>query len=543
MDKKLVSFIVTVALLIGLLAVAMLDIPMGEKRGGNDTEELLTETVHDKESIYLWYTDENLTNFLNAAAVTYNEENNTRIVPMLQSPIQYLEAVNKSTIENDSPDIYIISHDSLGRAYMAGLAKPIEMAPAEYDNIYKSPARNAVTYKDMMLGYPLNFETGALLYNKTYLESMAVTALDRIAIETAVSEGIQKTADTPATPSPTLTPTPKPSPSESAKPTSNAPTPKPTATPTPTATPEPTPTPTPIPYTQEEINAKLKELLPLTMDDITNLADSYDAPEGVESFINWDVNDVFFNYFFIGDAIDVGGEAGWDTSIIDIYNENAISSLEAYQNMNQFFSISTDECDYEKVIQDFMDGKIIFTIATTDAISRLEQAKADGSFNYEYGVCMIPDMTEELETKSMSVTNAVAVNPFSNHMEAAEEFARFLTTEYAAELYQRSGKLPVTKSVKYDLDEFNIYVDEYNYSAPIPKMMETSNFWVELEAVFADVWDGDDANDRLKALAEDMIFRVTGEKTSLPHIEVVKEEEEIEYFDEEELTREAQNEE
>jgi len=75
----------------------------------------------------------------------------------------------------------------------------------------------------------------------------------------------------------------------------------------------------------------------------------------------------------------------------------------------------------------------------------------------------------------------------------------------------------------------------------VPKMVETSNFWVELEVAFAQIWDGADANDRLRQLSEKIMTQVTGE----PYTETIIEEEEeaaeeIEYLDEEELRREAQ---
>lgn len=115
---------------------------------------------------------------------------------------------------------------------------------------------------------------------------------------------------------------------------------------------------------------------------------------------------------------------------------------------------------------------------------------------------MIPEMSENIDTRSLSITNCVVINPFSNHDEIAEDFARFLTTEYAGLLYSRSGKVPATANVEYDYPAFSVFALEYGYSMPLPKIMQTSNFWVELEAVFSDVWDGDDANARLKQLAE-----------------------------------------
>ncbi len=77
----------------------------------------------------------------------------------------------------------------------------------------------------------------------------------------------------------------------------------------------------------------------------------------------------------------------------------------------------------------------------------------------------------------------------------------------------------------------------------MPKMVETSNFWVELEIAFAQIWDGADANGRLKELSEQIMTQVTGEPYMETAIEEeTEEEEEVEYLDEDALREEAQSE-
>ena len=162
-----------------------------------------------------------------------------------------------------------------------------------------------------------------------------------------------------------------------------------------------------------QIAERTQALIPGTVDEILSFADSYNAPEQVEAVFRWDVSDIFYNYFFIGNYVDVGGPHGDDEEQIDIYNLDAIRCLTAYQELTRYFSIDPEEVSYESVAQEFLDGKLVFTIATTDMIFRLEEAAADGSFPYEYGVARVPDIDSELITRSLSVTNAVVVNGYS----------------------------------------------------------------------------------------------------------------------------------
>lgn len=111
------------------------------------------------------------------------------------------------------------------------------------------------------------------------------------------------------------------------------------------------------------------------MDGILTFADSYDAPETVEAVFKWDVSDIFYNYFIVGDSISVGGINGDDAGTIDIYNQKSVECMTLYQQLNQFFSIDTKAVTYDSVLSEFMEGKIVFTVATTDAIGKLEKGK------------------------------------------------------------------------------------------------------------------------------------------------------------------------
>ena len=470
---------------VGIIAIAAA-LTFGIAKSGRQMTEKQDNTVFTggKETLYLWYTDEALTSYLSSAAVTYNETHDVRIVPVLESGLEYLEKINQASLETNAPDLYILSHDSLEKAYLAGLAS--EVKPSEegfMENAYIETGLQAATYKDKILGYPFYFETSALLYNKTYLEDMAKKLLEE--------EGNQAAAEA-----------------------------------------------------AEQIDAKVQEILPATIEDIKTFADEYDAPEQVEGVFKWDVTDIFYNYFFVGNAINMGGEAGWDTTQIDIYNLDAIKNLRVYQELNQFFSIETSESSYDAILDEFMAGKMVFTIATTDAVYKLENAKSEGVFAYDYGIALTPDIDEETKSRSLSMTNCVVVNGYSENKEAANDFASFLTTQYNDSLYTRSDKVSAAKEVSYEYAALNEFASEYEESVSMPKMVETSNFWVQLEVAFSQIWNGADANEKLKGLSEQIMSQVTGETYEEEYLEEPKEqEEETEYLDEDYYRQEAMEEE
>lgn len=462
----------------------------------------------DKDSLVIWYTDETLTDYLNYACVSFNEKYGIRVVPRLQSGDAYLEQINEASVKDEGmPDMYLTTNDMLERAYLTGLTSQIQDNNSIVSSRYfPEAALQAVTYKDKLVAYPLYFETSALLYNRSYLYEMAknqVLAEESTEPEEIGGELIEESEDEEIT-------------AEEAAYAA---------------------------MTQDEkIEYKIEQAVPDNFDQLLEFANTCDAPQNVETIFKWDVKDIFYNYFFVGNYIDVGGPNGDDINSINIYNIDAINALTLYQNMNQFFSFDYEDISYNSVLDEFLEGKLVFTTATTDSIKRIEQAKQEGSFEYEYGVTQIPDINQFLSSRSMSVTDVVAVNGYSDKKSSANEFARYLTVDYVHNLYEMTGKLAACSTVKYDNDAVDGFVSEYSDSVPVPKMMAASNYWLQAEITFSNIWAGKTVSKELQSLSEQIKKQVTGMEISEEYIDVPIEEEDVEYYDEETLKQQAMEE-
>ena len=50
------------------------------------------------DTIYFWYSDESMTNFVNSAAVSFGEREGVHVIPVLTSDSEYVEALNRASI-------------------------------------------------------------------------------------------------------------------------------------------------------------------------------------------------------------------------------------------------------------------------------------------------------------------------------------------------------------------------------------------------------------------------------------------------------------
>jgi len=464
--KKTLSLI-----LILLLAAGMLITAATTKK----TEYVeTTSLIAPKQTIQMWYTDEALTDYLESAAVAFYEKSDIRVILTKVSGLEYIDKIYTQSVKGkDYPDVYITSNDLLEKAYLSGTACEIKDDKLVVSEVnFPETAIRAVTCRDKILGYPFSFETSVLLYNKTYLEDYVTEMANEVATEDSTDE--EGTSQDTTNNASTVGDLPL------------------------------------VTLTDAEKEQKVSEILPKSIADILTFSESYNAPESMDAIFRWDVTDIFYNYFFIGSSMNVGGPNGDDKEYIDIYNTNTIKSLQVYQELNQFFAIDTEEINYDLVLEEFMAGKILYTVVTTDAVAKLEKGIADGSFAYKYGMIEIPAVNDTIKSAGLSVTNAVVVNGFSSEKDAANGFAGFLTGEYEDTLYQRTGKVPANKKVVFENKNLNAATQEYAHSVPITKMIEASNFWIQLEIVFTQAWRGEDANTLLKNLSEQIMTQVKG---------------------------------
>ena len=512
--KRLITILIIVLCAGGVYAAGHFGLTM---RHNEETEAEEDSLFTRRETIYLWYTDEALTDYLNSVAVAYSEyQDAVRVMPVYTSGREYLETVNQAALHTEEvPDLYIISNDSLEKAYLAGLASEVRLPEGTLtmEQWYPETAVRAVTYRDKQIAYPFYFETSCFLYNRTYLEDWARAQIEAQQDMEEAQEAQQQADEASEAGTDTAGEEGAAADGESAGQEEGA--------------------AEASGSMEDAVAARVEQALPDTIDDILTFAYEYDAPEQVEGVFKWDVSDIFYNYFFVGSAIDVGGPNGDLADSIHIYNENAIKCMRVYQDLNQFFSIDTKEISYDGVLQEFMDGKIVYTVATSDALSKIETAKAEGNFAYEYGISMLPDVSDELASASLSVTQCVVVNGYSEKKDMANDFAVYLTQHASDTLFDRTGKLPVGNvGDTYADANREAFLQEYKSSVPMPKMIETSNFWVELEITFARIWGGEDANSGLKALSEKIMSQVVGGEYEEEYIDLSEEVVE-EYVDEE----------
>ncbi|MCR4895428.1 MAG: extracellular solute-binding protein [Lachnospiraceae bacterium] len=446
-------------------------------------DDLVQETAKGSETIYFWYTREELSDVIGSAAVSFGQENGVRVIPVLAAENEYPEQLYAASVSGERcPDAYLLPSNLLEKAYLAGMAVDLASVTGtdplasqeEADNGTASltcpeALLNAGTYEGKLLMRPLSFDTTVLVYRTEdpvrWAHQAAVSELT--AIDMDIADGITDESVAAQIAEMILT-------EEDLDPQVLA----------------------------DKEAEYLAGAVPATIPDLLQFAGTYDVPAGTEGILEWDVNDILYNYWFLGGVIDLCGPCGDDRGSVRVNNIHGVECLETYQNLREFFSIDSEQISYESCVEDFLAGKYVFTVGSTDILQRLQAAKDAGTLGFDYGFALLPDISDTYESKALCIVDGVVVNGYSEHGELAERFAEYLTTECADMLYERCGIVPADRTVTVRHPELEIFFRQAEKSIALPKLMETQSFWLELEAAFTSVWDGEDPAQTLDTLQE-----------------------------------------
>jgi maltose-binding protein MalE len=432
----------------------------------------LRETAKGSETIYFWYTREELSDVIGSAAVSFGQENGVRVIPVLAEENEYTEQLYAASVSGERcPDAYLLPSNLLEKAYLSGMARDLKAGEgtAPDTSLYPGTLLDAGTYEGKLLMLPLTFDTTVLVYRAEdpvrWAHQAAVSELTAIDME--IADGITDEAVAAQIAEMILT--------------------------------EDDLDPQVLADKEAEY---LENAVPATIPDLLNFAGTYDVPAGTEGILEWDVNDILYNYWFLGGVIDLCGPCGDDRSSVRVNNIHAVECLETYRNLREFFSIDSEQITYDSCVEDFLAGKYVFTVGSTDILQRLQAAKDAGTLEFDYAFALLPDISDTYESKALCIVDGVVVNGYSEHGDLAVRFAEYLTAECGEMLYTRDGVVPAARSVVTEHPELEIFFRQTEKAIALPKLMETQSFWLELEAAFTGVWDGGDPAETLDALQE-----------------------------------------
>lgn len=210
---------------------------------------------------------------------------------------------------------------------------------------------------------------------------------------------------------------------------------------------------------------------PASLQSIIDYSNENEPAENVEYLLEWDVNDAFYDFPFIGNSVTFEKNEA-DTMNV-IYNEEMYQQdLEYFDTILASFSVDADTVSEEHIIGNFLAGRTLSAIIDTDTLSRLEGCR--------YELMQMPNLNENLSAPVCAMTDMLVVNDFSKNQAAAADFAHFVTVTMAEDLYGITGHFSVIPSESQGRAE-QVAFAAYETAVLVPDSKDARDFWVNLQ--------------------------------------------------------------
>lgn len=216
-----------------------------------------------------------------------------------------------------------------------------------------------------------------------------------------------------------------------------------------------------------------------------------DSP--VDMVILYDINDLLFNYHFIGSVLNLGGDAGDDDSSIEINKEQGINALTAYKDFTSKVNISRNTTTYELAENSFVFGRSMTAILKCSSLAALNREHT----NFE--IAKMPAVNDAIDSKALSTTWCVCVNPMTQNTKDAEKLAKYMTFDNTNSIYDLTGFMSC-KRMDYTGAGYNEVYVLYDDTTSLPKFIETEEIWKDIKLMFQNVNDGTEPQDAFNNL-------------------------------------------
>lgn len=219
--------------------------------------------------------------------------------------------------------------------------------------------------------------------------------------------------------------------------------------------------------------------VPESLQSIIDYSNENEPGEDVEYLLEWDVNDAFYDFPFIGNSVTF--EKNETDTMNVIYDEELYQQdLEYFDTILASFSVDAGQVSEARIIENFLAGRTLSAIIDTDSLYKLE--------GHPYELMKMPDLNETLPAATCAMTDMLIVNDYTGQPDAAAEFAQFVTGTMAGDLYDLSGHFSVIPSGQPTETE-RIAFDAYETSVLVPDSKDARDFWVSVQTTILKYFD------------------------------------------------------
>lgn len=208
---------------------------------------------------------------------------------------------------------------------------------------------------------------------------------------------------------------------------------------------------------------------PVSIRAMLDYISEYDLPIEVGNLVEWDADDEYFDFVFVGDCFAFSDEEKGHLTAVrdDALFEQKMTVLKELTD-----SVTIDA-------QTVSEGAVVSHLNHAATASAVIDSDDLCNVTVPYGACPLLPLDETLSMKGAAVTELLFVNGFSDRQEEAAAFARFIAEEETGRIHEMSPHFSVSASRNTEGDAAVAFA-AYENAVSMPHSMDSDNFWKSL---------------------------------------------------------------
>lgn len=194
-----------------------------------------------------------------------------------------------------------------------------------------------------------------------------------------------------------------------------------------------------------------------------------DLPIEVGNLMEWDIDDEFYDFAFVGDCFTFSDE---EKGRLTVTRDEAL-----FKKKLEFLSALTESITLDA--KTLSEGSVVSRLNHQATASAIVDSDDLVHLNVPYAVLPLLPLNDELSTRGCAYTEVLLVNAFSDQQDAAADFARFVMTEESAGVEELTPHFSVSPVPEADADTAAVYA-AYEAAEPMPHSMDSDDFWKSL---------------------------------------------------------------
>ncbi len=249
-------------------------------------------------------------------------------------------------------------------------------------------------------------------------------------------------------------------------------------------------------------NKDLVKNVPATWEDVEAFSKTFNSKAENKFALVWSVADAYYDFMFLDSfGSHLFGPNGDDYRRHNLNSPEAVRAMRYFQGLRKKIldvpaaDITSDVCDSL-----FISGKAAMIITGPWKIADF---KVNG---VNFGITSLPGFKDVSKNSgSFSGVRLAFVSSYSEHPEAAKDFARFITSrEMLSKRFEITSQIPPRNDIDINDPLSSGIKEQLKYAKAMPTIPQLGTYWSAMGATYSGIWDGDDVKSALDAAAATM---------------------------------------